>query len=125
RFPFLLLCLCKHICSAPLPSLCTVHALWCYRCENEPSNWNCIKLVKCAETDSYCSTTVTTSRQGKDTDYRLSKGCAPTCTENNMVTSLGSMDYCNSGGPSSVKTSHALVAVATLASFAYILRTGL
>ncbi|KAF7237211.1 Lymphocyte antigen 6E [Varanus komodoensis] len=109
-----------------------VHALWCYRCENEPSNWNCIKLVKCAETDSYCSTTVTTSRQGKDTDYRLSKGCAPTCTENNMVTSLGSVSTsccqrygCNFSGATSVKTSSAVMVVGILASFFYIFRSGL
>uniref|UniRef100_A0A8C3SXJ0 Snake toxin/toxin-like domain-containing protein n=1 Tax=Chelydra serpentina TaxID=8475 RepID=A0A8C3SXJ0_CHESE len=29
----------------------------CYTCTDEPSNWNCLKPIKCADTDKYCLTT--------------------------------------------------------------------
>ncbi|CAM5115442.1 unnamed protein product, partial [Natator depressus] len=28
----------------------------CYTCSDEPSNWNCIRPTKCADTDKYCLT---------------------------------------------------------------------
>ncbi|XP_062987285.1 lymphocyte antigen 6E-like [Elgaria multicarinata webbii] len=109
-----------------------VHSLWCYRCENEPSNWNCMKLVKCAESDNYCSTTVTTAGNGKNSVYKISKKCAPTCTENLVDTGENSIStdccehsMCNFSGATSVKTSGVVMAVGILASFFYIFRSGL
>ncbi|XP_060631940.1 lymphocyte antigen 6E-like [Anolis sagrei] len=108
------------------------YSLWCYRCEDEPSNWNCMKMVKCAEADQYCSTVVTTTKSGENTTYRLSKKCAPQCTETFADTGSGSTStsccghsLCNISGASSVKTNGAMVAVGILASLFYIFRSGL
>uniref|UniRef100_A0A6J0VA27 Lymphocyte antigen 6E-like n=1 Tax=Pogona vitticeps TaxID=103695 RepID=A0A6J0VA27_9SAUR len=109
-----------------------VDSLWCYRCEDEPSNWNCMKMVKCAETDRYCTTTVTTSGRDSNASYRLNKKCVPTCTENFIDTGRGSVStkccessLCNISGANSVKISSAVMALGTLASFLYIFRSGL
>uniref|UniRef100_A0A8D0BUW5 UPAR/Ly6 domain-containing protein n=1 Tax=Salvator merianae TaxID=96440 RepID=A0A8D0BUW5_SALMN len=108
------------------------HALWCYRCENEPSNWNCVRSAKCAESEKFCTTIVTTTGLGKDSDYRVSKRCVPTCTENFVDTGRGSVStkccessLCNISGATSVKTSGAAIAVGLLASFLYVLRSEL
>ncbi|XP_003223972.1 lymphocyte antigen 6E [Anolis carolinensis] len=108
------------------------YSLWCYRCEEEPSNWNCMKMVKCDEMDKYCSTTVTTTRNGENTTYRLSKKCAPHCTAKFSDTSSGSTStsccensLCNISGASSVKTNGAMVTFGILASLFYIFRSGL
>nr|XP_020667484.1 lymphocyte antigen 6E-like [Pogona vitticeps] len=109
-----------------------VDSLWCYRCEDEPSNWNCMKMVKCAETDRYCTTTVTTSGRDNNVSYRLNKKCVPTCTENFIDTGMGSVStkccessLCNISGANSVKISSTVMALGTLASFLYIFRSGL
>ncbi|KAJ7338205.1 hypothetical protein JRQ81_010891 [Phrynocephalus forsythii] len=108
------------------------NSLWCYRCEDEPSNWNCMKMVKCAETDKFCTTTINSSGKDKNISYRLSKKCVPTCTENFIDTGLGSIStkccensLCNFSGANSVKMSTAVMAVGTLASLFYIFRSGL
>ncbi|XP_061463052.1 lymphocyte antigen 6E-like [Rhineura floridana] len=110
----------------------TVHSLWCYRCENEPSNWNCMKMVKCAETENYCTTVISTSGIGKNSAYQLSKRCTPTCTENFIDTGVTSVStkccnhsLCNISGAASVKTSGLVLAMGILASFFYIFRSSL
>ncbi|KAH0617379.1 hypothetical protein JD844_015478 [Phrynosoma platyrhinos] len=107
------------------------HSLWCYRCEDEPSNWNCMKMVKCAETDKFCSTIVTTVGRDKNSSYKLSKKCVPSCTENFIDIGSGSVStnccnssFCNFSGANSVKTSSVMVAGGILASFFYIFRSG-
>ncbi|XP_034981807.1 lymphocyte antigen 6E [Zootoca vivipara] len=106
------------------------HSFFCYRCENEPSNWNCLKAVKCSEQDQFCTTITSTSGTGKNAVYQLSKRCTPTCTENFMDTGLTSVStkccnssFCNISGATSVKTSGLLMAVGVLASFFYIFQS--
>ncbi|XP_066479258.1 lymphocyte antigen 6E-like [Tiliqua scincoides] len=109
------------------------HSLLCYRCENEPSNWNCLRVVKCAENDKYCLTTTTTPSQiHGTTDYRIYKGCSQICADPKVDVSQGgastkccTTDLCNFSGATSVKTSTAVMALGVLASFFYIFRSGL
>ncbi|XP_044309163.1 lymphocyte antigen 6D-like [Varanus komodoensis] len=109
----------------------TALSLHCYKCQDAKSHGECKDTVKCMDLDRVC---VTLEHRNPAQELLISKWCAPECpaftseikvAKANFSSNCCEMDYCNSGGPSSVKTSHALVAVATLASFAYILRTGL
>ncbi|XP_026571789.1 lymphocyte antigen 6E-like [Pseudonaja textilis] len=114
--------------------ICTekVYSLACYSCENEPSNWNCMSVKKCAETDKYCTTvkTVSRGRQGEPNDYRISKRCAPTCDQNFMDTGSSSIatkccqfSFCNISGAASVKLSNMVLILGILASFFYIFQS--
>ncbi|XP_034275819.1 lymphocyte antigen 6E [Pantherophis guttatus] len=114
--------------------VCTekVHSLSCYYCENEPSNWNCISMKKCAETDKYCTTvkTVSRGRLGEPDDYRISKRCTPTCDESYMTTGLSStttnccqFTFCNFSGAASVKLSNMVLVLGILGSFFYIFQS--
>ncbi|CAM5107631.1 unnamed protein product, partial [Natator depressus] len=40
--------------------LCAEQAdsLWCFTCENQSSNWHCLKITKCSDADKHCLTTV-------------------------------------------------------------------
>ncbi|XP_058030380.1 lymphocyte antigen 6E-like [Ahaetulla prasina] len=114
--------------------ICTekVYSLSCYYCENEPSNWNCMSMKKCAETDKHCSTikTVTRGRSGEPDDYRISKRCAPTCEENFVTTGSSSIatkccqfSLCNISGAASVKLSNMVLVLGILGSFFYIFQS--
>ncbi|XP_063156360.1 lymphocyte antigen 6E-like [Candoia aspera] len=115
--------------------ICTekVHSLSCYSCENEPSNWNCMSMKKCAESDNYCTTikTINKGRNGGSDDYRISKRCAPTCNENFMDTGSSSVatkccqfSFCNISGATSVKISNMVLVLGILASFLYVFQSG-
>uniref|UniRef100_A0A803THN4 Snake toxin/toxin-like domain-containing protein n=1 Tax=Anolis carolinensis TaxID=28377 RepID=A0A803THN4_ANOCA len=47
------------------------HCLWCYQCEDEPSNQNCLKMAKCAKADKFCVTTVIAAGRGRFVGYSL------------------------------------------------------
>ncbi|KAM6458397.1 lymphocyte antigen 6E-like [Liasis olivaceus] len=115
--------------------ICTerVHSLVCYDCENEPSNWNCMSMKKCAEADNYCTTikTINRGRNGQPDDYRISKRCTPTCEENFMETGSSSTatkcchsSLCNFSGAASVKMSSMVLVLGILSSFLYIFQSG-
>ncbi|XP_003223970.2 lymphocyte antigen 6E [Anolis carolinensis] len=112
-------------------TLCVERALSlsCYRCENVKFHQNCTQH-RCSDMDQYCVSLYSES-PGKDTF--ISKWCSAVCptvyteikgAKTGFKSACCKTDYCNSGGPSSVKTSYALMATAALASFFCILRTG-
>ncbi|XP_067386123.1 lymphocyte antigen 6E-like [Emydura macquarii macquarii] len=114
--------------------LCTerVYSLKCFTCNDEPSNWNCIKITDCAETDKYCLTTYTKTGLGEKAEHRITKKCSPDCSRSNwnlgiVATSTSCCEHslCNISGASSVKTSYTVMATGILASLIYVLRTGL
>ncbi|XP_066479262.1 lymphocyte antigen 6E-like [Tiliqua scincoides] len=100
-------------------TLCMERAssLHCYICENVKSHDEC-RSVRCSDHDvfinKWCSDTCPTQFEGaiKGGDEILRTDC---CQEDN----------CNTGGSVSVKSSYAVMGMATLASFFYVLRTGL
>ncbi|XP_033009961.1 lymphocyte antigen 6E-like [Lacerta agilis] len=106
-----------------------VSSLHCYTCERAKSHEECTKK-RCSDMNRFC---VSLAHRGPGSEFSVSKWCADSCPNNfeiksgqtGMETNCCISDYCNSGAPSSVKTSYALMIVATLASFACILRTGL
>ncbi|KAK9402874.1 lymphocyte-antigen-6E-like [Crotalus adamanteus] len=109
-----------------------VHSLACYYCENEPSNWNCMSMKKCAETDKYCTTIkrVNRGRHGESDDYRISKQCTPSCEENFMDTGSSSVatkccqfSFCNISGAASVKLSNMVLILGILGSFFYVFQS--
>ncbi|XP_072852574.2 lymphocyte antigen 6E [Pogona vitticeps] len=112
-------------------ALCLERAssLQCYKCENVKSHADC-KLIRCSDLDRHC-VSFYHERAGEATS--INKYCAPSCPNFNTEVKGSSKisstccetDGCNSGGPSTVKTSYSLMALATLASFFYALRTGL
>ncbi|KAM6148258.1 lymphocyte antigen 6E-like [Rhynchocyon petersi] len=57
------------------------HALMCFSCKDQKSNWSCLKPTVCASTDKYCVTMVTSASIGKVVDFGryLNKGCSPIC----------------------------------------------
>ncbi|XP_019409090.1 PREDICTED: lymphocyte antigen 6E-like [Crocodylus porosus] len=107
-------------------------SLVCYVCDNEKSNWSCLKPQSCAKHDEYCVTTHSTVGLGKDKEPRVSKYCSPFCPETNLNIGIASFSasccntfLCNFSGASSVKTSYTVMAMGILASLLYVLRTGL
>ncbi|XP_065256245.1 lymphocyte antigen 6E-like [Emys orbicularis] len=73
--------------------LCAQQAdsLWCFVCENQSSNWSCLKVTKCSAADKYCLTTVGYAGIGMWTARRrITKKCSPTCPEFNINLGLAS-----------------------------------
>ncbi|CAM2107105.1 lymphocyte antigen 6E-like [Lepidochelys kempii] len=109
-----------------------VYSLRCFTCNDEPSNWNCIKITSCAENDKYCLTTYTKTGLGEKAEYRITKACSAECPQTKwnlgiaaMSTSCCQHSLCNISGASSVKTSYTVMAMGILASLIYVLRSGL
>ncbi|XP_062986004.1 lymphocyte antigen 6E-like [Elgaria multicarinata webbii] len=82
-----------------------VHSLWCYSCENVPSEWTCTNAVQCAESNMYCFSNDITTRKGENSAYKFSKGCSTNCTASSLntgrtfhSTTCCTFDYCNSRG---------------------------
>ncbi|XP_034982191.1 alpha-neurotoxin NTX-1 isoform X1 [Zootoca vivipara] len=106
-----------------------VSSLHCYTCEKAKSHEECTKN-RCSDMNRYC---VSAAHRGPGSEFSVSKWCADVCPSNFEIkhgqtaieTNCCVSDYCNSGAPSSVKTSYALMILATFASFACILWTGL
>ncbi|XP_039382176.1 lymphocyte antigen 6E-like isoform X2 [Mauremys reevesii] len=122
------------LCTLLAAVLCVEQAasFWCYTCTDEPSNWNCVKATKCADTDKYCLTTYASGGIGDKKGQRITKKCSPVCPQTNLnlgvaaiSTSCCEHSLCNLSGASSVKTSYLVMATGILASLIYSLRTGL
>nr|XP_016850915.1 PREDICTED: lymphocyte antigen 6E-like [Anolis carolinensis] len=81
------------------------HCLWCYQCEDEPSNQNCLKMAKCAKADKFCVTTVIAAGRGQSSEQQITKACSPNCTEHKVDTGIASVatrcctsSFCNFEG---------------------------
>uniref|UniRef100_A0A8C2TDZ6 Lymphocyte antigen 6E-like n=2 Tax=Coturnix japonica TaxID=93934 RepID=A0A8C2TDZ6_COTJA len=114
--------------------LCAEQAssLFCYTCENEHSNWNCLKTYKCEEHENYCTTTYSAAGFGKDMGYRITKKCSADCPETNtdfgvvaISTKCCKTSLCNFSGANSVKLSYAVMFLGTVASLICVIRAGL
>ncbi|KAM9689540.1 lymphocyte antigen 6E isoform 1-T2 [Dama dama] len=70
------------------------HCLMCFTCQNQKSNWYCLKPTICSDTDSYCVTTsVSAGLKGMvDLGYSLNKFCSPICGSTNLNFGVASMD---------------------------------
>uniref|UniRef100_A0A8C2TGP1 Lymphocyte antigen 6E-like n=1 Tax=Coturnix japonica TaxID=93934 RepID=A0A8C2TGP1_COTJA len=107
-------------------------SLFCYTCENEHSNWNCLKTYKCEEHENYCTTTYSAAGFGKDMGYRITKKCSADCPETNtdfgvvaISTKCCKTSLCNFSGANSVKLSYAVMFLGTVASLICVIRAGL
>ncbi|XP_007069555.1 lymphocyte antigen 6E [Chelonia mydas] len=73
--------------------LCAEQAdsLWCFTCENQSSNWHCLKITKCSDADKYCLTTVGFLGFGMWAARRqITKKCSPNCPHFNINLGLAS-----------------------------------
>uniref|UniRef100_A0A8V0XRA0 UPAR/Ly6 domain-containing protein n=1 Tax=Gallus gallus TaxID=9031 RepID=A0A8V0XRA0_CHICK len=107
-------------------------SLFCYTCENEHSNWNCLKTYKCEDHEKYCTTTYSAAGFGKDMGYRITKKCSADCPETNtdfgvvaISTKCCKTSLCNFSGANSVKLSYAVMFLGTVASLICVIRAGL
>ncbi|KAM8810520.1 lymphocyte antigen 6E-like [Eudromia elegans] len=114
--------------------LCAEQAssLFCYTCENEHSNWNCLKTYKCEDHEKFCTTTYSSAGLGKDTGYRITKKCSADCPETNLNFGVAAIStkccgtsLCNFSGANSVRISYAAMLLATVASCICAIRAGL
>nr|XP_008113713.1 PREDICTED: lymphocyte antigen 6E isoform X2 [Anolis carolinensis] len=99
----------------------------CFTCDNAESNWDCLSMKSCADTDKYCMTKYFSGGVGNSHKQSISKGCSATCPQGGI--DLGVMAFsmkccesslCNTSGAISVKSSTLMLAVGTLASLFYI-----
>ncbi|NWV68135.1 LY6E protein, partial [Malurus elegans] len=107
-------------------------SLFCYTCENEHSNWNCLKTYKCDDNEKYCTTTYSTAGIGKEMGHRITKKCSVDCPETNVnfgvasySTKCCSTSLCNFSGANSVRISYSLMLLGIVGSLIYVLRAGL
>ncbi|XP_033011828.1 lymphocyte antigen 6E-like [Lacerta agilis] len=104
-----------------------VAALTCFQCENEESNWSCLKPKTCNSEDKHCVTKFFGGGIGDNNKKSISKYCSPVCPKGGidigiMAFSLDCCDYdlCNINGAAGVKSSSLILAVGTLVSLLYI-----
>ncbi|XP_031360048.2 lymphocyte antigen 6E-like [Lonchura striata] len=114
--------------------LCAQQAssLFCYICDNEHSNWNCMKTYKCEDHEKYCTTTYSTTGIGKDVGQRITKKCSVDCPETNVnfgvaafSTKCCSTSLCNFSGANSIRINYAVVLLGIAGSLICVLRVGL
>ncbi|XP_015284747.1 PREDICTED: lymphocyte antigen 6E-like [Gekko japonicus] len=109
--------------------LCVERAssLVCFHCDSMDSNWDCLSMKTCKDTDKYCITKYIGGGYGENRKQSISKGCSATCPEAGL--DLGVMafsikccehSFCNTSGAVGVKSSFTALAVGTLASLLYI-----
>ncbi|XP_020667485.1 lymphocyte antigen 6E [Pogona vitticeps] len=55
------------------------HALICFQCENEASNWNCLRATRCSQGERRCVTIGTVTAKGNDSQVLITKKCAERC----------------------------------------------
>ncbi|XP_005235857.1 lymphocyte antigen 6E-like [Falco biarmicus] len=115
-------------------ALCAERAssLFCYTCDNEHSNWNCLKTYKCEDHEKYCVTTYSSAGFGKDIGHRITKKCSVDCPETNVnfgmaaySTKCCSTSLCNFSGANSIKISYAVMFLGVVASLICVIRAGL
>ncbi|NXA42789.1 LY6E protein, partial [Eudromia elegans] len=108
-------------------------SLTCFTCKDATSNLQCLSTTTCSDYEKYCLTTYTSSGLGKcnDRSHRITKKCAAVCPSINLnigvagvATNCCETSLCNISGASSVKTSHAVIAVGTLVSLVCVLWLG-
>ncbi|XP_071409847.1 lymphocyte antigen 6E-like [Pithys albifrons albifrons] len=123
---FLVALLAAVLCAQPASSL------FCYICENEHSNWNCLKSYKCDDHEHFCTTTYSSAGLGKDVGHRITKKCSAECPETNVnfgvaafSTKCCTTSFCNFSGATSVKTSYAVMLLGIAASLICAIRAGL
>uniref|UniRef100_A0A8C9L2H7 Lymphocyte antigen 6E-like n=1 Tax=Serinus canaria TaxID=9135 RepID=A0A8C9L2H7_SERCA len=114
------------------PQLQLASSLFCYICDNEHSNWNCMKTYKCEDHEKYCTTTYSTAGFGKDVGHRITKKCSVDCPETNVnfgmaaySTKCCSTSLCNFSGANSIRINYAVVLLGILGSLICVLRVGL
>ncbi|NXH49063.1 LY6E protein, partial [Dicaeum eximium] len=107
-------------------------SLFCYVCDNEHSNWNCLKTYKCEDHEKYCLTTYSTTGFGKDAAQRITKKCSVDCPETNVnfgvaaySTKCCSSHLCNISGANSVRVSYAAILLGIAGSLVCVFRVGL
>ncbi|NWR58132.1 LY6E protein, partial [Bucorvus abyssinicus] len=107
-------------------------SLFCYTCDNEHSNWNCLKTYKCEDHENYCITTYSTAGFGKDVGHRITKKCSADCPEANVnfgvaaySTKCCSTSLCNFSGANSIKISYTVMFLGIVASLICVARAGL
>ncbi|NXG53600.1 LY6E protein, partial [Psilopogon haemacephalus] len=108
------------------------YSRFCYICENEHSNWNCLKSYKCEDHENYCMTTYSVVGLGKDAGHRITKKCSAECPKTNVnfgvaaySTKCCETDWCNFSGANSIKTSYAVMFLGIVASLICVVRAGL
>ncbi|NWH17674.1 LY6E protein, partial [Grus americana] len=109
-----------------------VSSLFCYTCDNEHSNWNCLKTYKCEDHEKYCITTYSSAGLGNDVGHRITKKCSADCPETNVnfgvaaySTKCCSTSLCNFSGANSIKISYAVMFLGIMASLICVIRAGL
>ncbi|NXI18325.1 LY6E protein, partial [Irena cyanogastra] len=107
-------------------------SLFCYICDNEHSNWNCMKTYKCEEHENYCLTTYSTAGIGKDMRQRITKRCSADCPKANAnfgvaaySTTCCGTSLCNWSGANSIRINSAVILLGVLGSLICVLRVGL
>ncbi|KFO80106.1 Lymphocyte antigen 6E, partial [Cuculus canorus] len=111
--------------------LFSASSLFCYICENEHSNWNCLKTYKCEDHEKYCITTYTTAGLAKDGGHRITKKCSVDCPETNVNFGLAAYStkcctnsLCNFSGANSIKISYVAMFLGIVASLICVIKTG-
>ncbi|NXO84731.1 LY6E protein, partial [Sitta europaea] len=105
-------------------------SLFCYVCEDEHSNWNCMRAYKCEDHEKFCTTTYSTA--GKDMGHRITKKCSVDCPETNVnfgktaySTKCCSTHLCNFSGANSIRINYAVILLGMVGSLVCVLRAGL
>ncbi|XP_009898231.1 lymphocyte antigen 6E [Dryobates pubescens] len=108
------------------------YSLFCYTCDNEHSNWNCLNTYRCEDHEKYCTTTYSSVGLGKDAGHRITKKCSADCPETNVnfgvaaySTKCCSTSLCNFSGANSIKISYAAMLLGIVASLICVVRAGL
>ncbi|NXX34506.1 LY6E protein, partial [Nicator chloris] len=107
-------------------------SLFCYICENEHSNWNCMNTYKCDDAEKYCVTTYSTVGTGQDLRQRITKKCSESCPQTNVnfgvaaySTNCCSTHLCNFSGANSIRINYAVILLGIVGSLICVLRAGL
>ncbi|XP_019376109.1 PREDICTED: lymphocyte antigen 6E-like [Gavialis gangeticus] len=67
------------------------HALYCFTCEWESSNWKCLNLTKCADEDAFCVTSIAAiDVVGWKLGKKINKKCSPHCPDSNVHVAIAS-----------------------------------
>ncbi|NWH36273.1 LY6E protein, partial [Chloropsis hardwickii] len=106
-------------------------SLFCYVCDNEHSNWNCLNRYKCEDHEKYCLTLYSTTGYGNNIGQRITKKCSVDCPETNVnfgvaaySTKCCSTHLCNFSGANSIRINYAVILLGILGSLICVLRVG-